>query len=124
MTELFRIYLDDKAEAFCLVDEVDYQWALRWRWIAHPNKHGRKFYASRSTRLHGAGGPQTRIYMHKAILERTGLLPPSPLHVLGDHEDGNSLNNRRDNLRWATTGMNRANIRGSFAMQKQLGLVP
>jgi hypothetical protein len=107
----FRIYLDDKAERYCIVDEEDYQWALQWKWQALRSR-GWKCYASRSTRLHGRAGPQTRIFMHKEILKRAGLVPPSPKHTIGDHRNGDSLDNRRVNLEWETHAGNARNLYG------------
>ena len=115
-----RIWLDDKCEIFCVVDEEDHAWALQWKWAAIRNSTGTKFYAARSTRLHGRAGPQTRIYLHKAILERAGIEPPSPQHTIGDHRDGDSLNNRRSNLEWETPSGNRRNIYGRKTKQPQL----
>jgi hypothetical protein len=100
------IWLDPKNNLFCIVDEEDADWALQWLWSATPNSRGKKFYATRSTRLYGADGPQTKIYMHKEILMRSGLTPPSSAHTIGDHWDDDSLNNRRGNLRWATVSEN------------------
>lgn len=115
-----RIYLDDKGEVFCVVDEIDYAWALQWKWQAHRSRSQWKIYAARSTRLHGKDGPQTRVYLHKAILERAGKEPPTPLHVIGDHRDGDSLNNRRGNLEWETHAGNARNKYGRKVKQKEM----
>lgn len=115
-----RIYLGRAAEVFCLVDEVDYEWATQWRWGFTFDRTKRKMYATRMTRLHGRAGPQTKVYLHKAILERAGLTPPSTAHTIGDHEDGDSLNNQRDNLRWATTVQNRRNRRPARARHSEI----
>lgn len=53
-------------------------------------------------------GRRTTIYMHQLILpKRQGLLT--------DHENGNGLDNRRANLRYATRSQNRANQHRSSA---------
>lgn len=117
-----RVYLDASAELFAIVDEEDYAWAVQWLWSATPNSTKRKFYATRSTRLQGVAGPQVRIYLHKAILERTGLTPPSKKHSIGDHENGDSLDCRRDNLRWATHSMNSFNVNGVYARQRAMAV--
>jgi hypothetical protein len=117
-----RIYLDDKGELFCLVDEEDYQWALQWLWSATPNSTGRKFYATRSTRLSGRAGPQTKIFMHKEILHRARKPQPTEKHTIGDHQDGDSLHNCRSNLEWATHQSNSKNRHGLFARQRALAV--
>lgn len=61
------------------------------------------------------------IWMHKLVLERTGVVPPSALHWIGDHMDGNTLNCQRNNLRWATVQMNAKNIHGIIVRQYDFG---
>lgn len=115
-----RLYLGVKAEVFCLLDDEDHAWAQQWRWGITFDKTGKKMYATRSTRLHGRGGPQTKIYLHKAVLERAGKKPPSKRHTIGDHQDGDSLNNARGNLEWATAQQNARNKFGYRARQRSL----
>lgn len=107
-----RIYLDDKADLFCLVDEVDYLWALQWRW--QPKRHYRtkKIYACRTTRY--GQGANFSVYLHIEIHKRAGVEKPTEHHKLVDHRDGHERNCRRENLRWATHSMNARNIRGSM----------
>src|SRR6185369_7726713 len=102
---MHQIWLDDTK--YCVVDAEDYEWALQWKWHPMANSTGLKFYASRMTRDRAAG-KQIRIYLHKEILKRTGKRKRSKEHSIGDHGDGNSLNNCRDNLSWATIKMNNA----------------
>lgn len=105
----YRIALDDRDDTiFAVVSPEDYNWLLQWRWGWVWDKRGKKRYATRPTRIQGK---PVRIYMHKAILSRSGQVPPDLFHTMGDHQDGDSLNNQRPNLRWATAKMNRANIR-------------
>jgi hypothetical protein len=106
-----RVYLDANAELYCLVDEIDYLWAIQWTWSFTPNSTGLKLYATRMTRRRRETTKQIKIYMHKAILERADFLPPTTAHTMGDHKDMDSLNNVRDNLRWATPSMNAINRR-------------
>lgn len=97
------VWLDPACGLFCVVDDVDFLWATQWLWHATPNSRGKKYYATRMTRIRGQ---QIKIYMHKEILQRTGIVPPSDAHTIGDHQDGQSLHNWRDNLLWATVSEN------------------
>lgn len=105
-----RIYLCPRDETiFCVVSPIDYEWCQQWKWQFTWDRHKRKMYATRSTRL--AGNRRVKFYMHKEILIRSGKVQPSPKHTIGDHGDGNSLNNQRYNLDWATPSMNAKNRR-------------
>ena len=98
-----------------LLDYEDYQWAHRWLWSWTTSKQGatrrHKVYARRNT---GSGKltPQYWIWLHKAICERAHGPPPTLFHTIADHRDGDTLNCRRINLRWATPSDNRRNING------------
>lgn len=113
-----QLWLNDNI--YCLVDRIDYEWARRWAWGITFNSTGKKMYATRNTRLSGRGGPQTKIYLHKEILERSGKRPPGPKFTIGDHQDGESLHNWRSNLEWATPSINRQNTGGFHARQQAL----
>lgn len=106
-----RIYLCPRDESiFAIVSPEDYAWASQWKWQFTWDRHKRKKYATRSTTL--SGRKRIKIYLHKAILsERKATPQPSPKHHIGDHEDGDSLNDRRENLDWATPVMNASNRR-------------
>jgi hypothetical protein len=98
-----------------LISPEDYAWAVsRGNWfVTHGTARDGKSYVARSD-----GG--VLIFLHKAVLARSFKLPPSRLHTIGDHEDGNSLNNQRGNLRWATVQMNARNRYGFAALQMEL----
>jgi hypothetical protein len=114
-----RIYGDDQLNQWAVVDDHDYSWAVTWRWCInkpHPRRNGKKLYLYRNQSNGRRYAPT--LYLHVEIMKRTGVEPPSPLHRLVDHRDGNSLNCRRSNLRWATPVMNRANINGCCAHEQ------
>ncbi len=114
------IYLNNRGESIpCVIDDVDYQWASRWRWQAHWSKQKSKVYARRNVLIKKR---TVGIYLHKEICLRTHGLPPTEKHIIGDHKDGKTLNCRRDNLRWATPSQNRLNLHGFYAKQLKLAL--
>jgi hypothetical protein len=110
-----QIWLDDTK--YCVVDAVDYEWAKQWRWQATPNSRGLKFYATRMTRAPGTR-KNIKVYLHKEILKRSGKRPRTVHHTIGDHDDGDSLNNRRSNLWWATLRMNNNHHRRKHVLQQ------
>lgn len=103
-----RIWLDVEADIFALVSDVDYDWALAYKWQITWDRHKRKAYATRST---WDGPRRIKLYLHKEILKRTGILPPTRRHTMGDHGDGDSLNCQRYNIAWATPSQNRRTAR-------------
>lgn len=80
------------------VSPEDFGWLSQWNWYALWNGCG-KFYAARDAKI---GGKRKTILMHREILRLRGALD-------GEHADGDSLNNRRYNLRPATRSQNHAN---------------
>jgi hypothetical protein len=108
-----RIYLDDNGDMFALVDAEDYWFFSRWRWALKIVRGARdKHYAYRT--LNGAGGQHTSLLLHRAIMFRHQIKPPTPEHVLVDHRSGRSLDCRKHNIRWATHSMNRVNVFGQY----------
>lgn len=77
-----------------IIDVADLPLVSGRNWTA--KGAGRCWYAYRNS---GVGGRQRNIFMHRMII---GANPED--HV--DHIDGNSLNNRRDNLRLCTQQQN------------------
>jgi hypothetical protein len=100
---------------YAVVDLVDFEFAMQWRWKAIKSK-GRKvkWYAFRTTRF---AGRHVAYFLHKEICLRAHGLPPTKAHLIGDHLDGDSLNDRRLNLAWATHSQNCIN-RGGVAYQQ------
>jgi hypothetical protein len=107
--EEYRIWLDVDAGIYARVSFEDYAWALQWKWQITWDRHKRKAYATRSASTHGRR--RVKYYLHKEVLARKDILPPTPKHTMGDHGDGDSLNCERWNLSWATPSMNRRTAR-------------
>jgi hypothetical protein len=97
------------------VSPEDYDFLMQWKWT-YARSHGQwsgLIYARRSTRR----GGNVTILMHRVIIvERMGLERPSDLHFT-DHDNGDSLDNRRVNdrgrpqLAWLTHAENMAKRR-------------
>jgi hypothetical protein len=83
-----------------LVDAEDYERLNAFKWYAHKHRDG-SMYAVRMTRIEGK---QHTVQMHREIL---GLTRGDKRK--GDHENGDTLDNRRENLRVATNAQNGAN---------------
>ncbi len=64
----------------CIVDDDDFEWLSQWKWQAHKSKN--KYYAVR----------KRVIRMHREIAK-------TPDGMQCDHIDGNTLDNRKSNLR-------------------------
>lgn len=116
----FRIYADDMAQTWAVVDETDYQWAIQWRWHInkpHPSRKGKKQYFCRSN---GSGGRRRgpRLFLHVEIMKRTGIQPPDPEHKLVEHADDDEWNCRRSNLSWITPKKNRMSPKAQAAWDK------
>ncbi len=76
-----------------LVNNEDYKLISRYRWLASESQKGR-FYVKRTTR------PQ--IYLHRFLLS-------PPREKFTDHINGNTLDNRRSNLRVVSKYQNTLN---------------
>lgn len=115
------IYLDNTGELYCVVDLHDWEWASKWKWKPIKSRgKAHKVYAFRTTKWHGRN---VGYWLHKEICFRAHGMPPTKDHTIGDHLDGQSLNNRRSNMRWATLSQNRVNRHGIFAQQTRLALL-
>lgn len=112
-----RIYGDDRASMWAVVDELDYWYFSRWRWC--PRQWKNKIHLRRAVG-ESSNGQRLRtysLYLHVEIMKRTGIAPASNLHCLVDHKNGDSLDCRRSNLRWATRTENNRNRFGSYMRQ-------
>ena len=80
---------------YAIVDNDVYERVGKLRWYAWQHPNTGTWYAARSEK-------GRRVHLHRAILNA-----PRNLHV--DHINGNGLDNRRSNLRLATTAQNNQN---------------
>jgi HNH endonuclease len=83
-----------------IVDAADYDWLNAFPWHAKWNHSTKSFYAMRRIEPKS----NQRVRMQNVIL---GLAPRCGL--FGDHINGNTLDNRRENLRVATQSQNNMN---------------
>lgn len=83
-----------------IVNDEDYEALVKHKWYAHKDARSGKYYAHH--RLKTGDSRHLIEPMHRAIL---GV----DRGVLVDHENGNTLDNRRSNLRPATTSQNNRN---------------
>jgi len=86
---------------FAIVDDADYNWLNQWKWYAKICSNGKRIYVARFQRINGK---PTTIYMHRIITNC-----PEDKEV--DHINGDSLDNRRKNLRIVTRSENSNNRR-------------
>lgn len=87
-----------------VVDDEDYEFLAQWKWHALPNGSGHS-YAARNSRISDgrkSGEPQRVIFMHRVLLS-------TPADMVADHISGDTLDNRRANLRNATHTQNMQN---------------
>lgn len=78
---------------FAIVDDEDFEWLNQWKWHTSGSEVS-KFYAARDVypgRTSDGKRIHKRIYMHKQIME----FPRDEV----DHINGDSLDNRKENLR-------------------------
>jgi hypothetical protein len=87
-----------------IVDAADFEWLSQWKWHYSAASDGRHGYARRAIYLGGgSGAPKLRrIKMHREIMD-------APVGIMVDHVNGDTLDNRRRNLRLAHDWQNGAN---------------
>lgn len=127
----FRVYSDDYANEWAIVDQIDYQHLVQWRWRIKPSRvwNGTKKPKKYLFRAgHESLGPSSKdedgkiirnrivssIYLHTVVMERTGIAKPKTNQkLIVDHANGKEFDCRRKNLRWATISFNNKNRFGS-----------
>jgi hypothetical protein len=87
-----------------IVDDEDFEYLNAHKWYA--GRGGHTFYAGRGIRM--PDGRWTSEQMHRVVLERK-LGRPLVKGQEVDHESGDGLDNRRENLRLATKSQNGRN---------------
>jgi len=93
-----------------MVDDNDYEHLSQWKWFAQKCKN--KLYAART--IWGKEKSQI-VLMHRIIMET-----PSDMQV--DHINGNTLDNRRINLRNCTKTQNLRNAISTHGVSKFKGV--
>jgi len=113
-----RIWLSERDDTLvALVSPEDYDAIIaRGLWFRM-----RSGYAAKTFKRPGDKSGSGQIYMHRLVCERAFGPPPSHQHV-GDHLNGNTLDNRRSNLRWASKSQNSKNVRGWAYHNPELAL--
>jgi len=85
---------------YAIVDAEDYEWASKFKWHASgPDKYP---YAVRV--VYYGNGRKITLYLHREITA-------APKELLVDHINGNTLDDRSENLRLATKSENAWNMR-------------
>ncbi len=77
---------------FAIVDDEDFEFLNQWKW----------HYSVDIKKGNGRAANRDRKYMHRILLN-----PPDKQMI--DHKNGNSLDNRRQNLRFCTVSQNMMN---------------
>lgn len=83
---------------FAIVDDSDFEWLNKWKWCAKLRPNG-QFYAARTT---GRRSGKKTIRMHRVI---GGAIKGDQI----DHKNGDTLDNRLENLRLCTASQNMCN---------------
>jgi hypothetical protein len=103
-----RITLSARDNIWCLVDAVDFEWLSRFTWnVSFGGRNPWQLYAKRNV-----GADRATLRMHREIMihrdpRADDFMAAHPV----DHGNGQTLDNRGDNLAWVSKAQNRANWR-------------
>ena len=87
---------------FALVDDDDYEYLSRWKWYASYARGTKSYYAMRNSP--SVNGKRQSILMHRVIMD-------AKKGEQVDHENHETLDNQRGNLRLTTSQGNQQNAR-------------
>lgn len=98
---------------FAIVDDADFDWLSKWSWhvIKQVFKNRTMYYAVRGSKELGKRGKKIPVRMHRVIMS-------SPEERTVDHKNGNTLDNRRNNLRVCTRSENLRNSKKNKILAK------
>jgi hypothetical protein len=127
----YRIYASNDPEFYVVVDQEDYAFLAQFSWSIHTYHNGRaartQLYLRRSiSDFYAPDGPmyesltsgklvrnrkrvQRNLFLHFVVMLRKGDIPPDKHHHIVDHDNRNTRNCRRSNIRWATWQTNNLN---------------
>lgn len=93
-----------KIKAWTLVSDELFDFLNQWNWSAFRDSHTKSYYAARREYL---GGGKKNAKFHKISMHRLIMYAPKGMQV--DHINGNTLDNRKENLRICTNAENQHN---------------
>lgn len=99
-----------------IVDEDDYERLSIHKWSA--TESGGKVYAHRRRKIIDGGKREGLVVMHRVIMGIND--GPSNIHV--DHINGDTLDNRKTNLRLCTPGENSKNLNSAWGRSGMRGV--
>lgn len=85
-----------------IVDDEDYEWLIKLKWHYNPRQNEKTTTGYAVHNITIAPNTQTLVYMHRMILN-------VPKDVKVDHINGNTLDNKKSNLRVASAQQNNFN---------------
>jgi hypothetical protein len=93
----------------CLVDDEDYEYLSQYRW--NKSQYGYAYRIGDRQK-----GEQWKILMHREIMK-------AQKSRIVDHKNGNRIDNRKENLRFATPHQNSCNRIGNTAKSGYKGVI-